>query len=73
VVAKASLCDVGWLQLRGKLIGALDKCSGNLQNMDQIVKTSDVMTSVTSSPDEVKDTDKVSISIVRVKSVQITL
>jgi len=32
--------------------------------MDQIVKTSDVMTSVTSNPDEVKDTDKVGICIV---------
>jgi len=46
-------------QLRGALIGALDKCSENLHNMDQISKTSDTMTSVTSVPDEVKDTDKV--------------
>lgn len=54
---------VAYLQLRGKLIGALDKVSGNLQNVDQIAKTTQVMSSVTSNPDEVKDTDKVWHSI----------
>ena len=50
--------------MRGKLIGALDKVSGNLQNMDQITKTTDVMSSVTSNPEEVKSTDKVCALII---------
>ena len=54
---------VGWclrrLQLRGALIGALDKCSHQLNNFEQVGKTTNTMTTVTAEPDEVKDTDKV--------------
>jgi len=49
----------GRVQLRGKLIGALGKVSGKLQDPEQVFRTTDVMKSVTSKPDEVKSTDKV--------------
>ena len=52
-------------QLRGALIGALDKCSENVQNIDQVGKTADTMTDVTKVPEEVKDTDKVGLSSLR--------
>jgi len=59
-------------QLRGALIGALGKCSENVQNIDQVGKTADTMTDVTKVPEEVKDTDKVGLSVVASQFVVLT-
>jgi hypothetical protein len=46
--------------MRGRLIGALGTVSDKIANIDQVAKTTDVMSSVVAKPDEVKAADKVS-------------
>jgi hypothetical protein len=46
--------------MRGRLIGALGTVSDKIANIDQVAKSTDVMSSVVAKPSEVKDSDKVS-------------